>query len=65
MVHLPRTCKYCEAKLVHYGACTCPDAVCDWVDAERATINKRLERLNEIEKEAMARKLKDLGVIGV
>lgn len=64
MVHLPRTCPYCSAKLMHYGACNCPDATVDWVDAEREAIKTRLARLAVIEKEAVRKKLVQLGVIG-
>lgn len=55
MVALPRTCPYCDAKLHHYGACNCPTATLDWIEAERAAIKKRLERLHKIEKEAVRR----------
>ncbi len=64
MVGLPRTCKHCGEKLMHYGACSCPEATLDWIDAERETIRKRLERLKQIEKEALATRLRQLGVIG-
>lgn len=64
MVGLPRTCKHCGERLMHYGACECPDATLDWIDAERGAITKRLDRLKEIEKEALTIKLKQLGAIG-
>ncbi len=64
MVSLPRTCRHCGQLVHHYGACSCPDATLDWIDAERATIAKRLERLKEIEKEALTVKLQQLGAIG-
>ena len=64
MVSLPRTCPHCGEKLMHYGACNCPIATLDWIDAERIAIQKRLDRLKEIEKEAVAAKLKQLDVTG-
>lgn len=56
MVSLPRTCPYCSATMMHYGACDCPDATLDWIDAERAAIRAKLARLDVIHKEVGAQK---------
>lgn len=63
MVQLPRTCDYCAAELMHYGSCNCPTATLDWVDTERKAIKERLKRLDAIEREALERKLRELGVL--
>ncbi len=62
MVSLPRTCRHCGASINHYGACGCPDATLGWIDVERAALTKRLGRLEEIEKEAVEAKLKQLWI---
>jgi len=49
--------------MMHYSVCNCPVATLDWIDAERDTIKQRLVRLDEIEREAVRRKLINFGVV--
>lgn len=37
MATIPRKCQHCGELVHHYGACTCPDATLDWIDAEVET----------------------------
>jgi hypothetical protein len=56
VVHLPRTCKYCGAKMMHYGFCNCADARLANIDDERRAIALRLARLDELEREVLGLK---------
>lgn len=62
-VSLPRTCEHCGAKLMHYGSCNCPNATLDWVDAQRQDLKRKSAELDKIEKEALRRKLVEVGYL--
>lgn len=63
MVHLPRTCAFCGAKMMHYGSCTCAEAALSSIAAEREDIKARLAKLDELERDAVRRRLVELGVV--
>lgn len=55
MVSLPRTCKHCGEKMLHYSSCRCPQAQLDSIEYERRAIVLRLARLDEREAEERQR----------
>lgn len=59
MVCLPRKCEHCGLLVHHYGACTCPKAGLDAIDAERAAIKERLAQLAEWERAETKRWLEE------
>jgi hypothetical protein len=53
MVSLPRTCRHCYKKLLHYGSCNCTEARLEAIDTERKALKDRLRRLDDMENEAL------------
>lgn len=45
MVSLPRICKYCSNRMMHYSPCTCKPAVIDQINFEIKTLKTRIEKL--------------------
>jgi len=53
MAMIPRQCPYCKRDVNHYGACICPDAQLELIDAERVLLQKKLEFLDVREREVL------------
>lgn len=53
MIKLPRVCPYCKRRIMHYGACICPDVKLAEIDAERKAIEKRQDELDAMEREVL------------
>ena len=49
MVKLPRKCRQCGAKLMHYGSCSCLDAQLSYIDEERRLSLAKLDDLDKLE----------------
>lgn len=56
MAALPRRCNHCNKNVWHYGACTCVDARLEMVEVERKQIAKRLDELEDIERDILGLK---------
>jgi hypothetical protein len=53
MATIPRQCNHCKQLVRHYGACVCPDAQLELIDAERVLLQKKLEYLDIREREVL------------
>jgi hypothetical protein len=56
MALILRRCNHCGRDVWHYGPCTCPDARLEMVDIERKTIARRLEELDNLERDILGLK---------
>lgn len=56
MAFIPRRCNHCGKDVWHYGACVCPDARLEMIDAERKAIATRLKELDAMERAVLGLK---------